>query len=235
MSEAERRIDGNLIPRQLPAEYHSSPIQTQMTPMYMFSRFFPQLALVLAIAGSLFAGPLVASSAPHLALTDPPSLVKHLRAELQSEDATRVHNALVDVISLASCTGSCNVTLQSAQKKRIRIENEAGLGTVLDLSILGADLATAYRSGPADGHRLLALSALINIGNDEAIAQVLEADESPQSEKVNRVTQRSLASYYLTKYPELAERAKRKKTFSIEDVQRAEAVRVKLAKKESKN
>lgn len=92
----------------------------------------------------------------------------------------------------------------------------------------------AYRTGPADGHRLLALSALINTGNDKVLAQLLE-EESAQSEKVARETQRSLAHYYLTKYPELVERAKRKNTFSIEDVQRAEVVRVKLAKKESKN
>lgn len=203
--------------------------------MSILSRYFPQAGLVLAVAGTLLAVPLVAASAPLLLAGDPPSLVKHLRAELQSNDARRVENALIDVVSLASCTSTCTVSLRSAEEKRIRIENETNTGAALDLSALGPDLLAAYRSGPADGHRLLALSALINIGNDKALAQLLEDGEFSQSDRVNRETQMSLAYYYLTMYPELVERAERKKTFSIEDVQRAEAVRVKLAKKESKN
>ena len=118
-----------------------------------------------------------------------------------------------------------------------RVENESGAGTAIDLDALVPDLMKAYRSGPADGHRLLALSALINIGNTRALEQLATDSSdrsSQQSGRVNSATQRALVAHYLEMYPELTERAMRNMTFSIEDAQRAETVRGKLAKKEAK-
>lgn len=116
-SGRRRRTHGSPLPRPLPSETHSSSIPTHLTPMSILSRYFPQAGLVLTVTGTLLAVPLVAASAPLQMAGDPPSLVKHLRAELQSNDATRVQNALVDVVSLASCTSTCTVSLRSAEKK----------------------------------------------------------------------------------------------------------------------
>lgn len=203
--------------------------------MNRFQTFSPRVLLLLALAGTLLGAPLAA--APLSAFSDPPSLLKHLRTEMSSNDATRQQNALLDVIVLSKCEASCTISFLSIPDKMLRVENESGVGTAIDLDALVPDLMKAYRSGPADGHRLLALSALINIGSDEALEQLATESSdrsSQQSNRVNKTTQRSLAAFYLEKYPELTERAMRNKTFSIEDVRRAETVRVKLAKKEAK-
>ena len=55
-----------------------------------------------------------------------------------------------------------------------------------------------------------------------------------QSERTNRATQRSLAAFYLAKYPELQNQAVRNGTLSLYDVRRAEAIQVKRAKKAAK-
>lgn len=199
--------------------------------------FFPRVLLLLALAGTLLGAPLAAAPLSDWSPPDPPSLIKHLRTEISSNDAARQQNALLDVIVLSKCEASCTVTFLSIPDKMLRVENESGAGTAIDLDALVPDLMKAYRSGPADGHRLLALSALINIGNDKALEQLATESSdrsSQQSDRVTKTTQRSLAAFYLEKYPELTERAMRNKTFSIEDVRRAETVRVKLAKKEAK-
>ena len=197
--------------------------------------FLPGALLLLAVAGSLLGTTLLA--APLSPAPDPPSLIKHLRAEIGSKDAMRQQNALMDVIVLSRCEASCTVSFQSIPDKMLRVENESGVGPVMDLNALVPDLMKAYRSGPADGYRLLALSALVNIGNVRALEQLATESSdgsSQQSKRVDQQTQRSLAAFYLEKYPELNGRMGRAMTFSVEDVRRAESVRVKLAKKEAK-
>ena len=197
--------------------------------------FFPRILLLITLTGSLLGAPLVA--APLSALPDPPSLIKHLRAELGSKDAMRQQNALIDVIMLSKCEASCTVNFHSIPDKMLRVENESGAGTAMDLDALVPDLMNAYRSGPADGHRLMALSALVNIGNASALEQLAAESSdrsSRQSSRVNKTTQRSLAAFYLEMYPELIEKMGRSQTFSIEEVRRAEGVRVRLAKKEAR-
>lgn len=197
--------------------------------------FFPRALLLLVVAGSLLGTTLLA--APLSPTPDPPSLIKHLRAEIGSRDAMRLENALMDVVMLSLCESSCTVQFVSIPDKRLRIENESGTGTAVDLDALVPDLLTAYHYGPSDGHRLLALSALINIGNATALEQLVDESSdrsSPQSRRVNRATQRSLAAFYLEKYPELTERAMRNMTFSLEDVRRAETIQVKLARKDAR-
>lgn len=162
---------------------------------------------------------------------DPPSLIEHLRSELQSDDAMQRERALVDVIALSGCTETCTVSLQSIEEKRLSIANETGTGAVVELTNLVPDLIEVYRNGPADGHRLLALSALINIGNAQALERLVEEGDS-QSEEMKRATHKSLAAFYLAKYPELMERSVKTKSLSIEDVRRAEILRVRKLKKE---
>lgn len=203
--------------------------------MTTFQRFFPQLGLVLVLAGSVFALPLAANAFIMTPTpTDPPTLIKHLRNELGSNDDVRQQHALVDVISLAGCADTCTIALQSAENRNVRLQNESGTGSLVDLDALVPDLLEVYRNGPADGSRLLALSALIKIGDAKALESLLQ-EGLAQSADVKRRTERSLASFYLNKYPELLEGAMAKKTFSVEDVRRAESMRVRLAKKEAKS
>jgi len=195
--------------------------------------------LVLAV-GLLLAGGLLSPSARAVAqssMDDSPTLVEHLQKKLQSNNSMRRQTALVDLVALAGCPSTCTVSLQSVSKtnkqKRLTFANETGSGAVVDLNALVPDLLEAYRSGPTDGHRLLALAALINIGNEEALEQLID-EGTRQSERTNRATQRSLAAFYLAKYPELQNQAVRNGTLSLYDVRRAEAIQVKRAKKAAK-
>lgn len=184
-------------------------------------------------AAALFGTALFMVPVQHsVAQTDgPPSLIERLRSELRSEDSTQRQRALVDVIALAGCAETCTVSLQSIEEKKLSITNETGTGAVVELNNLVPDLLEVYRSGPADGHRLLALSALINIGNPQALEKLVEEGRS-QSEKTKRATHRSLAAFYLEKYPELMERTFKTKNLSIEDVRRAETLRIRKLKEE---
>jgi hypothetical protein len=155
----------------------------------------------------------------------PPSLIQHLRSDLKGDDAKQRENALVDIISLAGCSDTCTVNFRSIEEKKLRIENETGTGTVLDLAALIPDLLEAYRSGPADGHRLLALSALINIGDEAALERLVD-EGARQSKTTNRATHQRLVAFYLEKYPELTERAMKSKRLALTDIHRAKAVRV---------
>jgi hypothetical protein len=145
----------------------------------------------------------------------------------------------MDVIMLSWCEASCTVDFFSIPDKTLRFESESGVGRIMNLDALVPDLMKAYRTSPVgghDGHRLLALSALINIGNAASLEQLVADSSDPssrQSDWVKKNTQRSLVGFYLAKYPELAERVTRNKTFSIKDVRRAEHARAELARKES--
>lgn len=160
----------------------------------------------------------------------PLSLIQNLRNDLRSSDAAQRENALVDVIGLATCGDTCILKFRSIDEKKLTIANETGTGHVVELSALIPDLLKAYNDGPDDGHRLLALSALINIGDETALHQLIE-DGARQSEAMNRATQRSLAAFYLEKYPELVEQTMKTKRLSMDDVQRAKSVRVRQMKK----
>lgn len=185
------------------------------------------------LAAALFGGALLMSPIQRsVAQSDrPPSLIEHLRNDLRSDDPMQRERALVDVIALAGCAETCTVSLQSIEERQLRIANETGTGAVVELTNLVPDLLEAYRSGPADGHRLLALSALINIGNPQALEKLVEEGNN-QSEKTRRVTHRSLAAFYLAKYPELKEGAFKSKALSIEEVRRAETLRIRKLKEE---
>ena len=196
----------------------------------------------VALAALLLTGlPLASASAETtppsqtmLVPADPPTLIKHLRTELRSGDAVREERALIDVIALAGCADTCTVHLASAGERRLRMQNDTDTGSAVDLDALIPDLIEAYRSGPADGHRLLALSALINVGNEPALERLI-GDKDAQNGAVRKATDRSLAAFYLEKYPELSERSLRRKTLSIEDVERARALRLKAVQAEAQN
>ena len=92
--------------------------------------FSPQTALLLALAGGLLGVPLTTAAPLGGPAQDPPTRIKHLRTEMSSKDAMRQGNALMEVISLANCTSTCTVLLQSNQNKQVRIENESGSGSI---------------------------------------------------------------------------------------------------------
>ena len=194
----------------------------------------------LLLAGLVLHPPSAAAAAPTQAETatpdpsDPPTLIKHLRTEINARDARRQEKALIDVIALAGCAETCTVSLVSAGEKMLRMQNETGTGSAVDLDALIPDLLEAYRSGPADGNRLLALSALINVGNETALERLIEEKER-QNTTVRKATDMSLAGFYLEKYPELTERSLRRHSLSIEDVQRAKALRLKAVRADAEN
>lgn len=161
---------------------------------------------------------------------DPPTLIKHLRNELNAKDPMRRQMALIDINTLGLCRGSCTVSLHTAQGKKIRIEDETGMGSVVDLDALIPDLLKSYHRGPTDGHRLIALSALIHIGNEEALERLLHEEEFT-SKAVRQATQQGLAAFYLEKYPELRERAARTRRLTLDEVAQAKAYRMRRAKK----
>ena len=194
--------------------------------MTIFSRICICTGLAMGLAGLLAAGPLVAQSS-----TERPTLIKHLRTELRSKDDVRQERALIDVIGLAGCEASCTVSLQSATNRQVRIANESGVGNVVDLDALAPDLLWAYRNGSADGYKLLALAALINVGNQAALERLIDEKESQRSRRVRKATDRSLAAFYFAKYPELIEQTKRRRFLSLDDVERARVLRLKRAKK----
>lgn len=193
--------------------------------MTRLTRLCVRAGLALSLAGLLTVGPLFAqSSAP------PPTLIKHLRTELNSKDGAHREQALVDVIALANCPASCVVALQSRTDRTLRIENETGTGSVVDLDALVPDLLRVYRQGPADGLRLLALTALIDIGNDAGLEQLI-GEKDAQNARVQKFTNSRLAAFYVAKYPEIMEKTMRQRGLSLEDVQRAEGLRLRAAKR----
>jgi hypothetical protein len=193
--------------------------------MTRLTRLCVRAGLALSLAGLLTAGPLFAQST-----ATPPTLIKHLRTELNSKDGDRQERALVDVIALANCPASCVVALQSRTDQTLRIENETGTGSVVDLDGLVPDLLRAYRQGPADGHRLLALTALINVGNDAGLEQLID-EKDVQNAKVQHTTNKRLAAFYFAKYPEIVEKTMRGRVLSLDDVHRAESRRLRAAKR----
>jgi hypothetical protein len=207
----------------------------------LFFRRLPRIALTaLLLSGLCLLPPASATSfsPPQTTLlhapVDPPTLIKHLRTELRSGDAVRQERALIDVIVLAGCPDTCTVSLLSADERSLRMYNDTGTGAVVDFDALIPDLLASYRSGPADGHRLLALSALINVGNETALERLIEEKEQQKS-RVRKATDRSLAGFYLEKYPELTDRSLRRRSLSIEDVQQAAALQLKAIRADGQN
>lgn len=182
------------------------------------------LGAVAALTGLLLVGLPGASALGSPGPDVPPSLTDHLRDELRSEDPERQNQALADIVALAGCEDTCVVALQSDGDNTIRIENESDVGHPIDLASLTPDVLSVYRDGPTPGHQLLALSALLKIGDEQALERVVDLkDEQPG--RVEAATNRSLAAYYLNRYPELSEPTFRAEQLSIEDVRRAQATR----------
>lgn len=118
--------------------------------------------------------------------------------------------------------GEFGVALQSDGGNTIRIETESTVGRPIDLASLTPDVLSLYRDGPTPGHRLLALSALLNIGDEQALERVVDLKDD-QPTRVETATNRTLAAYYLNRYPKLSEPTFRTERLSIEDVRRAQA------------
>lgn len=182
-------------------------------------RRFAACVLALLLAGAVPANATL-SAAPYPPLDAPPaaiSLIDYLHTELRSKDALRRQNALVDVVALASCSGSCTIPFRSLPNQTLRIENEMGVGTALDLTALLPDLQRIYYTDRSDGLRIQALAALLRIGNEPALEAIISVP-ARSSARVRDITQRSVASFFLTKYPDLNKSAVRRGTFSLDDV-----------------
>lgn len=113
--------------------------------------------------------------------------------------------ALLDIIALANCRTSCLLRLHSAQKKTLQITNESELGAAVDLDVLISDVVRLYRSGDVDETRLLALSALINIGNEQTLQSLIESPDET-SERVERSTHKSVAFFFWSSTPNCLKR-----------------------------
>lgn len=198
-----------------------------------FPSSMPRVLTGILLIGGILALPSSTTVAAPLS-EGPPTLLQHLRSELKSQDAERQSNALVDVITLAYCSGTCDVNLQSVQKQKIRIENETGKGSVFDLTGLAPDVLDVYQRGPTDELRLMAVTALMKIGDENTIDDLARMGPSTSS-RVNRVAQLSLAAFYTAAYPELAARAIETRHLSLEDVEHARTIRVRQAKNDAKN
>jgi hypothetical protein len=189
-------------------------------------------ALALLLAAILLPR-LPATATPihaHPEAPPPPSLVDHLRTELQSKEAERRQNALADVTMLTACPASCTVALHSLPGQSLRIENETTLGSVIDMSALLPNLQHIYRRDRSDELRLQALTALFQIGNEKSI-ETLVTVPAQSSDRVAKQTQRGLVAFYLDRYPELTEKALRRGTFSLDDVRTARLRQERMQKK----
>jgi hypothetical protein len=137
----------------------------------------------------------------------------------------------MDVNAIANCPGECTIALHTLENQEFTFSRhtETGSGELVDLAALAPRLVTCYRRGPEETSRLLALSALIGIGDEEALNALL--DNPAQSPKVSRITQQTLATFYLEKYPELAKTVRRTGEINFDDIDRVKKVRVKKAAK----
>ena len=185
------------------------------------------LVTVLVTGSPAYAASSSGKEAP-LVQTTPP-LIEHLRTELRARDWDRQERALVDVVALATCQASCSVQLQSMPGKTVR--GSADLSA--DLLGLGPDLLRAYRTSPSDGHRLLVLSALMNV-SDEASLDALIENPGPVSNKQARTTQRHVRSFYLERYPELRYQARRTGILSLDDVKIARDRHERIQRREAR-
>lgn len=185
-------------------------------------RRFAVCALVLLFASAVPANATL-PTAPYIPPEDAPvavSLIDHLHAELRSKDAVRRQYALDDVVALASCSASCTVSFRSLPGKMIRVENETGIGSLIDLTALLPDVEKIYYTDRSDERRLQALDALLSIGNERSMKRLINRP-ARSSAHVHKMTQQGVARYFVDKYPALRESALRRGFFSLDDVDRA--------------
>jgi hypothetical protein len=141
------------------------------------------------------------------------TLVDHLRGEIRSDDPTRREYALMDVVTLVNCRSYCVIRLQSFPGKTLRIHNDDDFGSVIDVSALTPDLVWAYRAGPTDGLRLLALAGLLYLGDEDSLERVLGAS-SGVSLSVRRATHRHIIDFFVARYPVLEKQVRRTRRLS---------------------
>ena len=167
---------------------------------------------------------------------DPPSIVEHLQKQLRLPSPAQQALALGDVVRLTTCTASCMVQLQSfgEQTVQISVKNMTGAGTLIDLSSLVPDLRRVYDSGANDQLRLMALSSMLLIGDEEEL-MALTKTLSKQSERIQEVTRRPIVSYFTTAYPSLQEEVDPNGGLSIERIRKAHAEQLRADRKSERN
>jgi hypothetical protein len=138
--------------------------------------------------------------------------------------------ALVDVIALANCESSCVLKLRSIQKRNLRVDSETEMGAGGNVRDLAPDVRRLYRLEPIEARKLLALSALIHIGEEQALESLIEMPADRISMRVQQQTNRSIATFFLERYPELRHRAERTGHLSLVEVRRARAAHLKRAR-----
>lgn len=187
--------------------------------------------LLLLVIPNLWAAPGPSPSELQFA-EDPPTLVGHLRTELRAKTTTRQEQALADVISLSGCFASCTVQLQSLgqQSIRLQIDNTTGVGPLLDLNALNPDLLRIYHTGKTDEARLMALSAIMGLGNETTIESLVNTPSS-QSARVGDITHRVVVQFFVNAYPELLKNGQKLRTVSMDEVAELRAERVRQARR----
>jgi hypothetical protein len=106
--------------------------------------------------------------------------------------------------------------------RTIRIDNDTGVGSVVDLTALAPDLTRIYRIGPTDEFRILALSALLNMGHEKGL-ETLISNIDLVSPRVQKITHGGVSTFFLAKYPALTEQISRSGTLSLDAIQVARA------------
>jgi hypothetical protein len=202
--------------------------------MNVTARFWTRLLPALLLAGSLtiigsvtYASPPTEDEASFTRVD--PALTEHLRTEVRARDWDRQEKALVDIVALASCQAACSVQLQSMPGKTVRGSGDMSA----DLLGLGPDLLQAYRTSPSDEHRLLVLSALMNVG-DEASLDALIENPGLVSNKQARTTRRHVTSFYLERYPELRYQVRRTGILSLDNVKIARDRHERIQRREAR-
>jgi hypothetical protein len=124
---------------------------------------------------------------------------------------------MMDVIVLANCPLACTVRLLSFPTKVIHVYSDPDFGSVIDVSALVPDLVWVYRTGSTDGMRLLALAALLHIGDEASLEDLLfgPADVSP---RVAVDSRKHIISFFLGLYPDLKEGVTRTGRLSQRDL-----------------
>ena len=159
------------------------------------------------------------------------SLINHLHTQLQSNAPMRRHLALLDISGLANSPGDFRTNLATVQNRQFHFVDhvEVETGEIMDLTPLVPALVESYYRGP-DHHRLLALSALTGIGDEKALAMIVEDDGSPSFE-IGQAARQHLSAYYLAQYPELTKKAGMTGEISLRDIDRLKRTRARKAEK----
>lgn len=121
--------------------------------------------------------------------------------------------------------------------RQVREDALASLITVAhrnqhDLSAAVPALLALYSSGRSGPERMMAVTALRVIGDEESIEQLVLLSEDERDRKIRDHTRRNIVDYYLTAYPELHSTLEKSKYLTYARIQRAKRQHLKAMQQE---